>query len=139
IRSHDGRATIRDHCRRAVEIGLDEIGFTEHKDFDPADPAVDFFDYRAYAEDIDAARAEFGGQLVIRMGVEVDYQRWFEAEIASYIEAHAFDFVLGSVHYIASEMLMTPGYLATRSKARAYRDYFQAVRESVESGLMDIV
>src|SRR5439155_13921476 len=119
--------------------GVEEIGFTEHKDFDPADPAVDFLDYSLYAADVDSAREEFAGRLVIRTGVEVDYQKWFEAEIAAYLAGHSFDFVLGSVHYVDSAMIMTPEYLAGRSKEQAYRDYFQAVRYSVESGLIDIV
>jgi histidinol-phosphatase (PHP family) len=66
FRSHDGRATIAEQCARAVAIGLDEIGFSEHKDFDPADPAVDYFDYDAYMTEIEAARQEFGDHLHIR-------------------------------------------------------------------------
>lgn len=141
LRSHDGKATIREQCERAVALGLDEIGFTEHKDFDPADPVVHYFDYGRYVEEIAEAREAFTGQLVIRMGVEVDYQRWFEEEIAAYLNDHAFDFVLGSVHYVERRMLMTPEYIeyADGKVENAYRLYFQAVGDSVESGLIDIV
>src|SRR5690349_16296500 len=78
IRSHDGRASILEQCERAVRIGLDEIGFSEHKDFDPADPVVGYFDYDAYMTEIEAARRTFGNTLAIRVGVEIDYQKWFE-------------------------------------------------------------
>ncbi|HLJ53665.1 MAG TPA: histidinol-phosphatase HisJ family protein [Chthonomonadaceae bacterium] len=138
VRSHDGRATIVDQCRRAVEMGLDEIGFSEHKDFDPADPVVDYFDYDAYMTEIGAARAELGGAVHIRAGVEIDYQRWFEDQIAGYLDRHAFDFVIGSVHYVDRRMIMTPEYNAGRTAHSAYSDYFTAVRHSVESGLFDI-
>lgn len=137
-RSHDGKATIREQCRRAVEIGLDEIGFTEHKDFDPDDPVVDHFDYGRYAEEIAAARDEFAGRLAIRMGVEIDYQRWFEDEIADYLSRHAFDYVLGSVHYVDRRMLMTPEYIGDLTREEAYARYFAAARDSVESGLIDV-
>jgi histidinol-phosphatase (PHP family) len=139
LRSHDGRATIREQCMRAVEIGLDEIGFSEHKDFDPSDPVVDFFDYALYLEEIAAAREEFAGRIVIRMGVEIDYQKWFEDEIAAYLGSHSFDFVIGSVHYVDRKMLMTPKYREGHTRESAYRLYFQAVGDSVESGLIDIV
>lgn len=139
FRSHDGQASIHDQCLRAVEIGLDEIGFSEHKDFDPADPVVDYFDYDAYMEEIEQARSTFGEALKIRAGVEIDYQRWFEDKIAHYLDSHPFDFVIGSVHYVERQMLMTPAYNATRSASQAYLDYFQAVRDSVESGLIDIL
>jgi histidinol-phosphatase (PHP family) len=139
FRSHDGKATIRQQCERAVEVGLDEIGFSEHKDFDPADPVVDYFNYAQYVEEIEQAREEFRGRLTIRMGVEVDYQKWFEGEIATYLQRHPFDFVIGSVHYVDRVMLMTPEYVKDRTAEQAYRLYFDAIRESVNSGLIDIL
>jgi histidinol-phosphatase (PHP family) len=139
LRSHDGKATIREQCRRAVEIGLDEIGFTEHKDFDPADPVVEHFDYERYAAEIGEAREEFGDRLAIRMGVELDYQRWFEDSIADYLAERAFDYVLGSVHYVDRKMLMTPEYIEGRTREESYARYFAAVRDSVESGQIDVV
>ena len=137
--SHDGRAAIREQCRRAVELGLDEIGFSEHKDFDPADPVVDYFHYEDYRRQIEAARSEFDGALAIRMGVEIDYQKWFEEKISGYLEDHDFDFVIGSVHYVDRLMLMTDAYLAGRTVEEVYRIYFEALIDSVESGLFDIL
>ena len=139
FRSHDGRASIDDQCRRAIDRGLDEIGFSEHKDFDPADPAVAYFNYEAYMREISAARDQFAGQLKIRAGVEIDYQIWFETEIEAYLRDHPFDFVIGSVHYVNSRMVMTPEYNQSRDADRAYSDYFHAVRDSAASGLFDIV
>jgi len=139
VRSHDGRATIMEQCERAVQIGLDEIGFSEHKDFDPADPVVNYFDYDAYIREIETARRRFEGQLKIKAGVEIDYQSWFEADIAKYLDEHAFDFVIGSVHYVGRAMIMTPEYNRTRDARRAYEDYFAAVSDSVKCGLFDIV
>ncbi len=139
FRSHDGLASIRDQCQRAVEIGLDEIGFSEHKDFDPADPTVNYFDYEAYMTEIEQARAIYEGQLLIRAGVEIDYQVRFENQIGSFLDTHEFDFVLGSVHYVAGQMLMTPDYNRHRTRETAYRDYFAAVADSIDSGLFDVV
>ncbi|MCL5283701.1 MAG: histidinol-phosphatase HisJ family protein [Armatimonadetes bacterium] len=139
FRSHDGKATIADQCRRADEIGLKEIGFSEHKDFDPFDPVVDHFNYERYMAEIQLARKEFEGKLIIRAGVEVDYQVWFEEKIAEYLNDYPFDFVIGSVHYVCRQMLMTPRYLKTRTQETAYRDYYREVLYSVQSGLIDIV
>ncbi|MCC6728902.1 MAG: histidinol-phosphatase [Chthonomonadales bacterium] len=137
--SHDGRCTIIEQCERAVTLGLEEIGFSEHKDFDPADPVVDYFDYDRYAAEIAEARTRYAGRLTIRMGVEVDYQRWFEDRIAAYLSNHRFDYVIGSVHYAGGAMLMTPEYTVGRDAETAYRVYYEAVRDSVDSGLIDIL
>ena len=87
FRSHDGLASLADQCRRAVAIGLDEIGFSEHKDFDPDDPLSSYFDYDRYRAEIEAARTEYGARLKIRAGVEIDYQKKYEAEIADFLVA----------------------------------------------------
>ncbi len=137
--SHDGRASINDQCARAVEIGLNEIGFTEHKDFDPFDPEVDYFDYDEYRAQIERARQLYGDVLDIRAGIEIDYQIWFEDKIASYLASHPFDFVLGSVHYIHRKMLMTDDYNRGRTRQIAYKDYFSAVKDSVKTGLFDVL
>lgn len=139
FRSHDGRASILEQCERAVAIGLNAIGFSEHKDFDPADPVVEYFDYDAYMREIETARIRFGGALDILAGVEIDYQQWFEDKIGDYLDRHAFDFVIGSVHYVTAEMVMTPEYNSTRTRETAYLDYFNAVLQSVRSGLFDVV
>jgi histidinol-phosphatase (PHP family) len=139
IRSHDGKASIDDICRSAVAHGVDEIGFTEHKDFDPDDPVVEYFDYEVYMHDIALARMNWGSQLKIKAGVEIDYQVWFEDKISTYLERHPFDFVLGSVHYVNRIKIMTPEYNRSRNARMAYHDYFLAVRDSVVSGLFDVV
>ncbi len=137
--SHDGRSSIHEQCLRAVRIGLDEIGFTEHKDFDPFDPEVDYFDYDRYRKEIDDARNVFGSALKIRAGIEIDYQIWFEDRIATYLDRHPFDFVLGSVHYVNRKMLMTDDYNRGRTRDSAYRDYFSAVKDSVKTGMFDVL
>lgn len=139
FRSHDGKASIDDQCARAALIGLDEIGFSEHKDFDPSDPVVDYFEYDTYMIEIEAARAKWGDKLKIRAGIEIDYQIWFEDKIDSYLDKHAFDFVIGSVHYVDKAMLMTPAYNSCRTAHEAYHDYFKAVQDSISSGLFDIL
>lgn len=139
LRSHDGKASIDELCAKAMEIGLDEIGFSEHKDFDPNDPVVNYFDYEKYMEEIQQSRNKWGRELIIRAGVEIDYQRWFQDEIAKYLQSHSFDFALGSVHYVNREMIMSPAYNRSRDKWAAYSDYFQEVIYSVKSGLFDVL
>ena len=139
LRSHDGLASLADQCARAAEIGLDEIGFSEHKDFDPDDPLASYFDYGLYRAEIEAARAEYGDRVKIRAGVEIDYQKRFETEIAEFLAAHPFDFVLTSVHFVDGKVIMTPEYNEGRTRRRAYTDYFAAVLDSIESGSMDVL
>ncbi|MHA2347036.1 MAG: PHP domain-containing protein, partial [Candidatus Hodarchaeales archaeon] len=76
--SSDSEASILDMCRKARQIGMKEIGFSEHVDFDPHDWGYGYFDYERYTTDIDRVRELFSDTLIIRKGVEVDYQQWVE-------------------------------------------------------------
>ncbi len=140
FRSHDGRATMSEQCTMAASMGLDEIGFAEHKDFDPNDPVVHHFDPLAYADDIAREREHFAGRLTIRHGIELDFQQWFVDELHRWLIQHPFDYVISSVHHIDGRMLMTPEYLEVYpTELEAYGAYHQAILYSVQSGALDIV
>jgi histidinol-phosphatase (PHP family) len=137
--SHDGDGTADECCAVAVRLGLATIGFAEHVDFDPADPGYGAFRYEACAEAVLQARARYAGALRVLFGVEVDYQEWLEEAIAEFLGAHAFDYVIGSVHAIRQVPVMSDSYCALRSARRAYSDYYDAVRRSAASGLFDVI
>jgi len=126
-------------CRAAIERGIGVIGFTEHVDFDPSDPGYGFFDYEACRGAMEKAREVFVGTPTVLFGVEVDYQEWFEDRIREFLSRYNFDYVVGSVHAIAQQPLMSAGYRAGRSGVRAYADYFEAVTKSAASELFDVI
>ncbi len=131
---------MAEQCTMAASMGLDEIGFAEHKDFDPNDPVVNHFDPIAYTADIDMARTSFEGRLKIRHGIELDFQQWFVDDLHRWLIQHAFDYVISSVHHIDGRMLMTPEYLEVYpTEQEAYTAYHTAVLNSIQSGALDIV
>ena len=136
--SSDGTASIIDMCQRARTIGIHEIGFSEHIEFDPQDWGYGYFDYEQYTFDIDRTREQFSNTLIIRKGVEVDYQHWVEDDIRDWLKEKEFDFVIGSVHYLnhqyISDKLISEGHLQD-----IYNLYFTEVNNSITSRLFDIV
>ncbi len=92
-----------EYARRAAELGLGEIGFSEHCPM----AADDFDDWRmlrseipAYLEKVEAARQAVP-EIPIRLGLEVDYLEGDEAWTDRLAEMADFDYLIGSVHYIA--------------------------------------
>jgi len=127
-------------CRRAVELGLSEICFTEHVDFDPTEANTGYFDYELYRERIRESRGRFGARLKIGAGVEIDYNRRFESDIADFLKGKTFDFVLGSVHYLDGFNVSEPrasDYFEGRDQETAYDRYFDEVEHCVQSGMFD--
>jgi histidinol-phosphatase (PHP family) len=136
--SCDGRSSINDYCKKAIELKFHEIGFSEHMDFDPSDEGFGFFNYDSYASAIKEARLLFKNELTIRKGVEVDYQKRFEDQIRDWLQGKSFDFIIGSVHYVKGEIL-SPHLLAKRNLKEIYKEYFDEVENSIESRLFNVV
>jgi histidinol-phosphatase (PHP family) len=99
--SHDGRATAAEMAEAALAAGLREICLTEHLAPAPADPDHGFFRFDAYRAGVADLRAKYAGRLVIRTGIEFDYQRHYEGAVREALAGIEVDFRLGSVHAAA--------------------------------------
>ena len=89
----DGADTPERMVLAALEAGLPELGFSEHAyvSFDPSccmTPAQTL----EYRQEIARLKAAYAGQLRILCGIEMDY----DAED----DPAAYDYVIGSVHYL---------------------------------------
>jgi histidinol-phosphatase (PHP family) len=85
-------------CRRAIEIGVPALAFTEHADFVPkVHEDLRPLDVARYLEEVDRCRGLFPG-LRILSGVELGEPHRFPEETASTLGGGGFDRVLGSVH-----------------------------------------
>lgn len=136
--SCDGKSTIFEMCRKAVDLKIAEIGFSEHVDFDPQNRCFGFFNYGKYTSEIENARETFKDQIIVRKGVEIDYQHCFENEIERWLKDKEFDFTIGSVHYLNHEFISRP-LVARKDLRELYDVYFDEVEHSIESGLFDVV
>jgi histidinol-phosphatase (PHP family) len=103
-------------CRRAVELGLPAVAFTEHADFTPwtvrADTQVpDQWqalvaagqltppppDLNGYLESLEACRERYP-ELRVLSGVELSEPHWHSTQAASLLASNRFERVLASVH-----------------------------------------
>jgi histidinol-phosphatase (PHP family) len=88
------------------------------------------------------AYCEFVRSTPLRLGIEVDFVPGAEDRIANLLERHAFDYVLGSVHFIGEVAVDHAGYDAWREIGdpdRVWGRYFELVAEAAGSGLFDIL
>jgi len=136
--SSDSNASLLEMCKRAIQLGIVEIGFAEHVDFDPQDWGYEYFHYEGYSSDIRKARELFGDQLVVRKGIEVDYQHWFEEDIREWLRDKEFDYVIGSVHYL-DHRYITETLISEKPLQEIYTLYFAEVKNSIDSGLFDMI
>ena len=137
---------LDEYVRKAIEVGLDEIGCSEHI------PMPDRFDedhrmdleqyYGIYAPRITALRKEYSGSIAIKRGVEADFFPGTEQWVKKFIDENEFDYVIGSVHFIGKWGFDNPVFVHhydVRDIDETYRSYFETIQQSARSGLFDII
>lgn len=152
-------ASMADTCRRAVEVGLPAVAFTEHVDFTewgthdspPATaPDVDQgdrhghaeiawrervlpVDFEGYLASVGECRDRFPG-LRILTGIEAGEPHHFAGSVAEVLSKGQFDRVLGSLHSIVHEgkLVYTERVFGQRPAHDVVRDYFAELLHLVE-------
>ena len=144
--SADGESSIADYARQAARLGLAEVGFCEHADFDARDRSYGTLDLARYDRELAEARAMVPG-VDLRQGVEITFQTGLVATIRPWLAAHRWDYVVASVHLvdyadgwaIISEPTATAAYFRDHSQRQAYLPYFEELLRAVLSGLGDVL
>jgi histidinol-phosphatase (PHP family) len=153
--SQDAEGSVFDFCRKARELGLEEICFTPHFEIDPKRAELDdkvhlhgqFVAMRSnwideFMADVAKANQDFA-PLKVRPGVEVGYDPTIEDEIADWLKRYRFDYVLGSVHCIDHITITAHDendfYYAHATAQGATDGYFDLLNRAIESRLFDAI
>lgn len=152
-------ASMQETCRRAVQVGLPSVAFTEHVDFTEwgshdhppgSVPAVDPTDHyghaviawrervvpvdiEGYLASIEECRDRFP-DLRILTGIEAGEPHHFAGSVAAVLRQAQFDRVLGSLHSVVHDGLLVfaDRVFAHRPAHAVVRDYFAELLHLVE-------
>ena len=137
--SEDGDDTPETMCRRAIELGIPEIGFSEHWDVGPYETNPRFFKPEPWYAELERLRGLFAGQLLIRAGVEIAEPHLYPPETAEVLGLASFDYVLGSVHFVGKNSMFNGEYFQTHTADQVYSGYFDEMDRMVRTAEIDIV
>lgn len=131
--SVDSEANPLEMIQSSIRAGVDGICFTEHLDLeDKKYTSEDYpLDIPAYFREMKSFQTQFDGKLPIYIGVEIGLQTYLENVLPGIIEAHPFDFVIGSSHWIDGEDPYYPEYFYGRVEDEVYRIYFESILENL--------
>lgn len=131
--STDSEANPREHILMAIEKGLDEICFTDHKDFNYPGCPFDL-DADAYFEELNQLKNEFSDRINIKIGLEMGLDIEYLNEIRDFVNAHDYDYVIGSIHVIHQTEFYEPAnFFNGKTKEEAHRDFFNTTLECVKA------
>jgi histidinol-phosphatase (PHP family) len=128
----------------AAERGVDVLGVSEHVHrFRQALSVWQHPFWRQNAhDDLDEYCHFVRERTSLSLGIEADYVPGAEDRMASLLESHDFDYVLGSVHFIANSALDLEGdwdIWRSGDVETVWMRYFEALGEAARSGLFDIL
>jgi len=139
-RCNHAEGTVDEYIQKAIELGIDIYGFSEHApmDFDPH-YRLGFHEIQAYVEEIKSAKVRYKDKIKILLGYEVDYlpnhmdERVLSAKV---------DYLIGSVHFIDKWSFDNPEFIGRWKEKNIddiWKAYFEATEAMVNSGKFDIV
>jgi histidinol-phosphatase (PHP family) len=139
--SPDSDVVIDVYAAAALERGIAELAITDHVDFEPGAPAFGYATFADRERVIRQAAERWGPQgVAIRFGVELTYDRTWEADIRDHLARHPYDFTIGSVHDRVDSpysLARVQGWVDGRSLAEIVAPAFDEVAAAARSGLFD--
>jgi histidinol-phosphatase (PHP family) len=127
----------------AAEAGIDELGVSEH--VHRFEQALDVWRHPFWVENATddlASYCEFVRTTPLKLGLEMDFVPGAEDRTATLLDRHDFDYVLGSVHFLADRAIDQEDWdvWADRSDPdKVWTRYFETLAEAARSGLFDIL
>ncbi len=139
-RCNHAEGTVDEYIQKAIELGIDIYGFSEHApmDFDPH-YRLSFDEMQAYADDILTAKEKYKDHIQILLGYEVDY---LPGHMDDKVLNAKVDYMIGSIHFLDKWGFDNPEFIAgykDRDIDEIWQAYFEATEAMAKSGKFDIV
>jgi histidinol-phosphatase (PHP family) len=134
-----------EYVKQAIKVGLKEIGFSDHAPLlSHKDPTItmDRSQLLVYHQMIESVRKEFEDAITVRVGIEADFLPDYEEQTKKMISEYPYDYVIGSVHFIAEWGFDDPIQLKEWDKKDVnivYRQYYRLLRKSALVRMFDIL
>lgn len=133
--SFDSNEKPENYLSAIKSKGENIIGFSEHYDYDAVldGAGITVADIDAYAKKIKALKKAFPDCKIL-FGIEFGYRDFAVEKYKQLIKDYDFDYVINSVHTLAGRGdCFHDKFFEGKTLKESYRDYFNAVLESVKA------
>lgn len=152
---HGTKDKMVDYVEKAIQLGFDEISFTEHAplpngfvDTTPTkDSAMRMVDLEKYLAEVEKVKLDYKKKLKVNVGLEIDYIEGFEEEIKCFLNEYGpkLDDAILSVHFLMngsrydcmdySPDLFNKMISDYGSVDQIYKKYFETLKLSIQADL----
>lgn len=97
----DGKSTAEEMVLRAIDLGLQSIGFSSHAPLPAKEPwSMDEILLEAYVEEIEELKLKYSSEIDVYRSLEIDYIPNVTASFESFKAKASLDYTIGSVHLV---------------------------------------
>ena len=129
----------------AEERGIGELGCSEH--IYRFAQALDVWQHPLWRESATDDLDDYAGfvreQTDLKLGIEADFVAGREDRLATLLDGHDWDYVVGSVHFVGEHAVDHDGYEVWDHRSQRpdelWRRYFATLGEAARTGLFDIL
>lgn len=132
--SSDCNSEPEELIKKAISLGMNEICFTDHVDFDyPPENGQTIFriNTKEYFNTLAALRDSYKNRIKIKIGIELGLNPSIEEMNSPFVKSNDFDFVIGSSHIINGNDPYYPEFWKGKSIKEAVMSYFEAILRNV--------
>ncbi len=150
--SDDSEYDMEQVVRDAIDMGMQEICFTDHVDYgikrDWDDPEGVIYraggpgepdqiplanvDYPAYTEKLFSLKEKYRNKIAVKLGLEFGMQRHTIAAYGKLYARYPFDFIILSVHEVEDREFWNGEFQKGKTRDECYRSYYEEMLYLVE-------
>lgn len=126
--SDDSEYEMEEVIKRAIQLGIEELCFTDHEDYLTNDiEQTHLVDYDAYEKRYRELKEKYAEQITLKFGMEFGIQSHMIQEFERDFVAHDFDFILLSNHQINDQEFWTGEFQKGKNQLEINSQYYEAI------------
>lgn len=127
--SYDSSYPMEDCVKRAIQVGLNEICFTEHMDY--GTETSFWCDIPSYREEFLRCQEKYKNQITMKFGIEFGAQAHHKVYFDNIFNKYPFDFALLSFHQVEDKELWNGDFQFGKTQAEYNRIYFEEMNKTI--------
>lgn len=129
--SDDSECPMMGMIEQAINLGIDEIAFTDHVDYGVKTDLN--CDYERYFQTLKEMKQKYSNVITIKSGIEFGVQIHTVDSFQQDFEKYPFDFVILSNHQIDNKEFWNYAYQEGKSQQEYQENYYKAIYEVMKA------
>lgn len=131
--SNDSIASMEDMINKSIELGVREICFTDHMDFDVDTDYGPIIDLNSYFNKLELLKNKYKDKIIIKKGLELGLQKQIVNQCSDVVKSNLFDFIICSIHSIEKKDLYFGHFFKDKTQHEAYEKYYNELYTVVKN------